>query len=250
MNLDTGINLEGLNPVVSDRIRPLIEEILRKYAENIHSIHIVGSAVTPDFNKNTSDINSVIILDKVGLDFLEFLARLGKRYGKKKIAAPLIMTMEYIEKSLDVFPVEFHDFRLIHKTIAGEDVLKGLPIKKENLRLQCEREIKARQIGLIQGYISSTGDRESITTLLIRSFTGCIPLLRAIIFLLGKEPPVLRADVIKTFQEIAADSSVYEELTMLRNKQIKPSSSELNHIFDRYYKSLEKISKIIDDLRS
>ncbi len=250
MNSKIEISLEGLNPVVSDRIRFFIGDILKEYAENTHSIHIVGSAVTPDFNENTSDINSVIILNKMSLDFIEFLAPLGKRYGKKRIAAPLIMTPEYIQKSLDVFPIEFHDFRLIHKTIAGEDILKGLQIKKENLRLQCEREIKARLVGLIQGYISSAGDRELITTLLIRSFTGCIPLFRAIIFLLGKEPPVMRADVIGIFQEIAADSSVYEELMLLRNKQIKPSKSDLDHIFERYNNSLEKIGKIIDELRA
>lgn len=243
------INFEGLNPVVSDRIRPFLEDILKEYAENIHSIHIVGSAVTPDFNEKTSDINSVIILNEINFNFVEFLAPLGKKYGKQRIAAPLIMTPEYIQDSLDVFPIEFHDFRLIHKTIAGEDILKVLLIKKENLRLQCEREIKARLIGLIQGYISSAGDRELIATLLIKAFTGCIPIFRAIIFLLGKEPPILRADVIKAFQEIAADSSVYEKLTLLRNKQIKPSKTELNHIFDHYHKSLKKIGKIIDELQ-
>ncbi len=244
------VNLEGLNPVVSYRIGPFLDDILKGYAENIHSIHIVGSAVTPDFNEKTSDINSVIILNEINLNFVEFLAPLGKKYGKHRIAAPLIMTPEYIQDSLDVFPIEFHDFRLIHKTIAGEDILKGLQIKKENLRLQCEREIKARLIGLIQGYISSAGDREFITKLLIRSFTGCIPLFRAIIFLLGKEPPVMRADVIRIFQEIAADSSVYEKLMLLRNKQIKPSKPELNHIFEHYHNSLEKIGKIIDELQS
>ncbi len=244
------VNLEGLNPVVSDRIRPFLEDILKEYSAKMHSIHIVGSAVTPDFNEKTSDINSVIILSEINLNFVEFLAPLGKKYGKHRIAAPLIMTPEYIQDSLDVFPIEFHDFRLIHKTITGEDILKGLLIKKENLRLQCEREIKARLIGLIQGYISSAGDRELIATLLVRSFTGCIPLFRAIIFLLGKEPPIIRHDVITTFQEVAAaDSDIFEKLMLLRNKQIKPSKEELNHIFEHYHNSLKKIGKIIDELR-
>lgn len=243
------INLEGLNTIVSDRIKPFIEDILKEYAKSIHSIHIVGSAVTPDFKEKTSDINSVIILSGMNLNFVEFLAPLGKKYGKHRISAPLIMTPEYIQDSLDVFPIEFHDFRLIHKTIWGEDILKGLLIKKENLRLQCEREIKARLIGLIQGYISSAGDKELITTSLIKSFTGCIPLFRAIIFLLDKEPPVKRSDVIRIFQELAADSSIYEKLILLRNKQIKPSKTELNHIFEHYYNSLKKIGKIIDELR-
>lgn len=243
------INLEGLNPFVSERIRPFFEDILAKSTSNIHSIHIVGSAVTPDFNKDKSDINSLIILKKMSLDLIEFLAPLGKRYGRKRIAAPLIMTEEYLQRSLDVFPVEFHDFRLIHKTVVGEDILKGLQIKKENLRLQCEREIKARLIGLVQGYISSAGERDLIASILIRSFTGCIPLLRAIIYLLGKEPPVLRVDVIEAFKEVSVDFSVFEEMALLRNKEIKPSIRELNQLFERFYHFLEELSKIIDELR-
>lgn len=244
------INLGGLNPLVSEKIEPFFRDILKRYADNLHSIHIIGSAVTPDFNKDRSDINSLIILNKMNLEFIEFLAPLGRKYGKKRIAAPLIMTEEYLRRSLDVFPVEFYDFRLIHKTIAGEDILKGLQINKENLRLQCEREIKARLLGLIQGYISSAGDKELITSTLIRSFTGCIPLLRATIYLLGKESPVLRADVIKAFKEISVEFRVFEEMSLLRNKEIKPSIKELDHIFERYLNALEGLGKIIDELHS
>ena len=107
------LNLEKLSTVVSQKTKPFIDEILNKYFENIHSIHIVGSAVTEDFNEKTSDINSVFVLKKMDLKFIELLAPLGKRYKKKGIAAPLIMTPEYINNSLDVFPIEFLDFILI-----------------------------------------------------------------------------------------------------------------------------------------
>lgn len=249
MDAPISIDVEGLTPIVSERIRPFFGEILTAYGKEIHSLHIVGSAVTADFNEDISDINSLIILNKMSLDFIEFLAPLGKRYGKKRIAAPLLMTVEYLQRSLDVFPVEFHDFRLIHKTIAGEDIIKGLQINKENLRLQCEREIKVRLIGLIQGYISSAGETKLIASILIRSFTGCIPLLRAILYLLDKEPPILRADVIKAFQEVSSNFSVFGELSLLRNRQIKPSIRELNRIFEQYHNSLEEIGKILDELQ-
>lgn len=245
------VNLEGLNLVVAERIMPFLDDILKEYAEIMHSIHIVGSAVTLDFHEKTSDINSVIVLNEMDMGFVKFIALLGKKYSKKRIAAPLIMTPGYIQGSLDVFPIEFHDFRLIHKTVVGEDVLSGLQIKREYLRLQCEREAKTKLIGLRQGYISSSGDKELIATLLVRSFTGCIPLFRAIIYLLGKEPPIIRHDVIETFQGIAAaDSDIFEKLMLLRNKQIKPSREDLNSIFEQYYRAIERIVKIIDELQS
>ncbi len=244
------INLESVNPYVSKKIEPFLREILIEYRDNIHSIHIVGSAVTPDFNEKTSDINSIIVINSMNLNFIEFIASLGKKYGKKRLASPLIMTPEFIHNSIDVFPVEFHEFKLIHKTVYGHDIFNELQIKKEELRLQCEREIKSKLVGIIKGYISSAGNKELIIETLLKSFTGCIPLFRAVIILAGMEPPIPRTDVIKVFQEITTETKVYDELMLLRNKKIKPSRRELDRIFEEYYKSLEKVSIFIDGLKS
>jgi hypothetical protein len=110
------INLAEIPPVVAEKIHPFIEEILHGHSSNIHSYHIVGSAVIPDYNERLSDINSVIVLHNMDLKFITYLAPFGKKYGKKRIAAPLVMTQEYIRNSQDAFPIEFLDFKLIHKT--------------------------------------------------------------------------------------------------------------------------------------
>ena len=96
--------LEKLKPAAAKRIKPFLEELLTGYREKIDSIHITGTAVTDDFDEKISDVNSVIVLVKMDLKFLELLAPLGKKYGKQRVAAPLIMTPEYIKSSLDVFP--------------------------------------------------------------------------------------------------------------------------------------------------
>lgn len=244
------IRLEGLNPVVSGRITPFIEDMLREYSASIHSIHIVGSAVTPDFNEKTSNVNSVIILHKINFDFIRFLTSLGKKYSKKGIAAPLIMTLEYVYDSLDVFPVEFHDFRLIHRTVFGEDIFGGLVIERGYLRLQCEREIKVRLIGLRQSYISSFGEKDRLANILSQFIVGCMPIIRAIIYLLGKEPPAKRHDAVKTFNELTSiEAGVLEKLLLLRSNAIKPSLKELHQMFEQFYAVLESTGKVVDEIR-
>lgn len=244
------IRLEGLNRVVSGRITPFIEDMLREYSASIHSIHIVGSAVTPDFNEKTSNVNSVIILHKINFDFIRFLTSLGKKYSKKGIAAPLIMTLEYVYDSLDVFPVEFHDFRLIHRTVFGEDIFGGLVIERGYLRLQCEREIKARLIGLRQSYISSFGEKDRLANILSQFIVGYMPIIRAIIYLLGKEPPAKRHDAVKTFNELTSiEAGVLEKLLLLRSNAIKPSLKELHQMFEQFYAVLESTGKVVDEIR-
>jgi hypothetical protein len=243
------LNLSGLIPSVARRIAPMVEEIAREHSQVIHSFHIVGSAVMPDYNEKLSDINSVIILHTMDLQFITFLAPLGKKHGKKRIAAPLVMTPEYIRDSRDAFPIEFLDFKLIHKTVYGEDIFRDIEVARQPLRLQAEREIKTKLIGLRQGYISSLGKKKPLATLLVRSVTGSMALFRAIITLLGKEPPVARTEVIKTYESSAGvESDIFAKLLLLKAGKMKPSEHELRALFKRYYDALEATEKIIDEL--
>ncbi len=241
----------SLIPSVEKKITPMLDDLLREHKSNIHSIHIVGSAVIPDYNEKLSDINSVIVLNDMDLKFIEFLAPLGRKYGKKGIAAPLVMTPEYIKNSLDAFPIEFHDFKLIHKTVYGPDILQQIEVDRSYLRLQCEREIKSRLIGLRQGYVSSLGKKKDLKAVLTRSFTGSMALFRAIIALLGKVPPVSRAEVISVFtSSTSVQTGPFDKMLQLKAGRIKPSEQELQSLFEDYYATFEATGKIIDVLPS
>jgi hypothetical protein len=244
-------DLTGLIPSVAAKLEPMVADILSEHAQNIHSVHVVGSAVAPDYNEKFSDINSVIVLNEMSLKFIAFLAPLGKKYGKKRIAAPLVMTPEYIRKSLDVFPVEFLNYKLVHKTVYGSDILADLQILGPHLRLQCEREIKVKLIGLRQGYLSSLGKKKDLAAALVRSLTGSIALFRAIIQLLGKEPPISRIDAIQAFGAATkTETGVFERLLTLKTNAVNPSEQELQALFERYYKALESVDKIINELHA
>lgn len=240
-----------LVPSVANKISPLVDEIIQEHSQNLHSIHVVGSAVMPDYDEKLSDINSVVILNNMDLKFIAFLAPLGKKYAKKRISAPLVMTPEYIRKSIDAFPVEFLDIKLIHKTVYGENIFSNMVIDKHSLHLQCERDIKVKLMGLRQGFISSLGNKEHLAGGLIRSITGTMALFRAIIFLLGKEPPLPRTDVINALGvEAGIKTDIFEKLLMLKAGTLKATDQELHSIFEAYYNVLESVEKITDNLHA
>jgi predicted nucleotidyltransferase len=245
----SAISLEKLKPAASTKVQPFLEEILSAYRERIHSIYITGSAITEDFHEDRSDVNSIIVLKKMDLKFLELLAPLGKKYAKRRVAAPLIMTPEYIESSLDVFPIEFLNFKLIHKTVFGEDVFDAIQVGRRDLRHQCERELKVKLIWLRQGYLASLGDRKLLTESFVNSITGYIPLFRGIIFLLGGEPPAGQADVISALAKTAHISTdVFARVLREKKERIKLSLVELNTIFEDYYNTTEKRGKRVDEI--
>jgi hypothetical protein len=242
------LNLDHISHAASVRIRPFFVGILEGCPEAINSLYVTGSAITGDFNEKTSDVNSLIVLNEITFDFLRFLSPLGKRFGAKGVAAPLIMTPAYINESLDVFPMEFLELKTIHKLVYGKDILSKINIETPLLRLQCEREIKTRLIGLRQGYISVLGEPKEISLLLARSITGCIPLFRAVVVLMGGKPPVEKATVI---EQLAAtpklNAAPFVDAFALKSKPSKDRDIVLP-LFEAYYTNLEALSDIVNAL--
>ncbi|MEJ2655842.1 MAG: hypothetical protein P8012_01410 [Desulfobacterales bacterium] len=238
------------NDTAAERFTPFQNEILKNHQDNIHSITITGSALTDDFDSDKSDVNSVFVLNKMNLRFLEVLASLGKTYRKKRISAPLIMTPEYIMHSLDVFPIEFLNIKLIHETVFGEDLFQNLVIDPSDLRLQCERELKVRLIGLRQGYISSVGDARILTDLFMSTITGYIPLFRGIILILGKEPPLRNGDVLAVLEDVSGvNIQVFRTVLKEKRQKTKMTITQLNAIFKDYYAAVEKLGDITDGIK-
>jgi hypothetical protein len=236
-----------LNSAAAERFKPFQDEILKHHKKIIHSITITGSALTDDFDPVKSDVNSVFVLHSMDLKFIELLAPLGKTYGNKSIASPLIMTPKYIQNSLDVFPLEFLNIQLLHETIFGEDFFQNLVIDRSDLRLQCEREVKARLIGLRQGYLSSSGDAKILTDLFINTISGYIPLFRGIILLLGKEPPLRNEDVLTVLAVVSGvDTQVFNTVLKQKKQKTKMMVKQLTAIFKDYYVAIEKLGDITD----
>jgi predicted nucleotidyltransferase len=249
-NPEVVMNDLNVKPMIIERFNPFQNEILRAYKYNVHSITLTGSALTDDFVPGKSDINSVVVLKKMDLKFLELLATLGKKYQKKRIAAPLIMTPDYIVNSLDVFPIEFLNIKLLHKTIFGKNLFQDLKINRSDLRLQCERELKVRLIGLRQGYISCLGNSKMLIDMFIDSFSGYIPLFKGIILLLGKEPPVTSRDVIDVLEEVSGEStSVFNIILKQKKQKTKLMMGQLNSIFEDYYAAIKRLGDITDGIK-
>jgi len=239
----------NLRTAIKDRYQPFLEVLLEDHKDKIHSVYIVGSALTRDFEPKISDINSVIVLHEMDLKFLELLAPLGKKYGKKRISAPLIMTPAYIDKSRDVFPIEFLNIKLLHHTVFGQDIFKDLDIDRSDLRHQCERELKVKLIGLRQGYISTAGDQKILAKGFADSFAGYMPLFKTIIVLLGREAPQNNPEILSVLTDITGiRTDAFKQVLALKKRQTKPTIEKLNIVFEDYYEIIEQLGEMIDAL--
>ena len=245
----SNLSLEGLNSEAASKVASFFESIISSSGELIHSLYVTGNALTNDFNPNKSDVNSVIVLKRMDLAFLEHLAPMGKKLSRAGVAAPLIMTPEYISTSFDVFPIELLSFKLSHHFAYGEaDLFANIEINGSDLRHQCERELKVKLISLRQGYLGAMGEAKALRNSFASAITGYIPLFRGIIHLGGGLAPLLYDDVIKTLSgATGVDCAVYQKALAIKRGG-KPDKAELDTLFENYYTATEKLCEYVDQI--
>jgi len=227
----------------------IVEKYKTVFGEKLVSIHIYGSAVTGDFNPKYSDINVAIILENLDLKNLIVAKEIIKKLRKRHVSAPLFLTKNYIESSLDTFPIEFLNIKSAHKTIYGDDFFEKLKINPKNLRLQAERELKGKLLILRLAFLESIGNLRVIRSLISSSFSSFIPVMKAIVVIKNKEIPEAVVDIIrKTADILNIDLTVFLQAYDIKNRKIKMKGEQLVEFFERYVKVVDQVSEIVDKL--
>lgn len=239
-------NAAKKNPDVFVRFTESLQE---REDIRLHSLHLVGSILTDDFRAGQSTIDSVLVLESIDSTVLAAIAALGRQFHAKDIAAPYLMTPSYIQESLDVFPIEFFNFQLLHQTVLGSDVFADLVIHKEDLRKQCEREIKSKYLWLQQGYIKCLGEASQLHKLLAASITDYLPLFRALLKIGGIAVPANCEEVVTGLNQLTSfDTSVFERVFAERHSGAAVLEKEMDTVFDQYLLATQQLMVFIDAL--
>jgi predicted nucleotidyltransferase len=185
----------------NDIVERYVADYRAAFGNNLISVIMYGSAVTHEYRPRHSDINTLIVLDTCEIsDLAKCLGIAGKWLGKK-VAIPFFMTKEYIATALDSYPIEFIDMRSNYKVLFGEDVLARFNIKKEHVRLQCERELRGIALHLRREYVRTHNGRVALSLLLAASVKRLLPIFKALLVLNDRQIPKLKSDIIMAVEE-------------------------------------------------
>jgi hypothetical protein len=240
------LNLSRLDPKVAEVAKPFFEEVILAGGTRVISIAVVASAVTPDYRHGKSDINSVIVVDAIDTPLLDSIAALGKRFGRKGLAVPLVVTPGYIARSLDSFPLEFLEFQSAHAVVYGDDLFSGLVFDNADVRLAAERGLKGLTVNLQRGYLSCVGDAKRLRDLLVTSLNAAVPLLRGILFYRGISAPATKAECVRAAtRALGLSAEPFEKILAMRDGDT-PREDELRSIFKGLYDAIDAQSEAID----
>ncbi|MBN2017034.1 MAG: hypothetical protein JW794_02705 [Candidatus Cloacimonetes bacterium] len=231
--------------------KTIYKEILDCYSEtfkgSLHSLYIYGSATTEDFNEKYSDINVAVILDDISIRNLIKARTCIKKLNKKHVTAPLFLTEEYINDSLDSFPLEFLSIKNSHITLFGDDVFKDIAIEPDHVRLQAERELKGKLLLLRASFLENIDQKYILNGLVVSSFSALIPVLKGILFVKGSDIPINALDVVqKTSVVTEIDLSSFEAAYKIKNRHLKLKNEELITFFESYISAVDSLAELVD----
>ncbi len=215
---------------------------------NLESVILYGSAVGHDFSKEYSDYNTVVVLKDVAPAEIAVMGKLVRNWVRHGNPAPHIFDMKHIERSRDVFPLEFIDIADRHEVLFGTDPFKNIKIDGANLRHQCESELKGKLLHLRAHFAINSHKPKRVAGAMLKSFPGFVAVFRGVVHLTG-EPP--EKDMRKLVEQLAKrvdfNPQVFMDLILIREgKAFLPRKAEAMSTFENYLTELETITTFVD----
>jgi hypothetical protein len=227
----------------------VIENYRQLFGTDLISIIVYGSAATGEYIPGKSDINFMIVLSEDGINSLDRAFKAVLKWQKRNVATPLFLTEQYVQTSLDTFPIEYLNFQNSYELLYGKDILKGLAFDPDLLRLQCEREIKGKLLALREAFVETGGRRRRLQELVAESVQAFIAIFNGLLYLHGKPLPRHKRDVMRQVCEtFHMDSALFDKLLDVKEKKLKLSGWELRALFQAYLKEVQRLWKRVDSL--
>jgi hypothetical protein len=243
-------NMERLPVSVQKAVKPFLEDLLAGLNDNVVSIFVHGSATGEDYDAKTSDINIGFVLKDVSISAIKSVIKKVRTALKKKITVPLFLSQEYINKSLDTFPMEFLEMKETGIVVYGENVLDSIDVKKEDLRRECEYQLKGKLITIRQAFLEQALSRRGLEILLKQSLNSLFPVFRTILRLKADKTLVLNKE--ETLEALSGgckvDVSSFMEVYKDKKSDGRIGGKPAEEFIEAFLIELNRLSEIVDEM--
>lgn len=215
--------------------------------DNLVAVILYGSAALGDYVPGRSDLNVLIVLEDASVGELKQTAKVVREARRKRSIEPRFMSIEEMRRATDVLPMPFLDMQENYTVLHGQDVLADLVISRENLRLQCESQLRIILLRMRHRFLYSIRDRHRLRTILSESFTKLLHILKTLYRLEGETPPASKADIVASAAErYGLDRDVLTHLLELKLETKKFSQEELEELFEGYLSIVKATTVRVD----
>jgi len=243
--------VRGLRPApepLGAEARAWIAPLTQAAGPSFRALYLYGSALAPDFDKATSNVNLLFVVDDLSGARLAPLAAAVSKVRAQKSPwrfAPLVLEEEQVHRAADVFPSDFLDLVQRRALLEGIDLFAATAIDEAHMRFQCEYELRARLIGLRQAYLFHAGAPDKCKEILAGSAHGASALYRHLLYLVGREPVEDRAGLAQAVADaFGVDAAALRAPYDARKEQVTAADAPAR--LGAYFDTLSALARAVD----
>ena len=230
------------------KLEELVSRLKEAAGKNLESVVLYGSAASGTYRPGTSDLNVLCTLVTIDVHELQLLAPVVLWWTREeKEPTPLFFLSEELQSSTDVFPIESLDVKRAHRVLYGSDPVGNLEIPMNLHRVQVERDLRLLLLRLRQHVLQAGKNELEYTTILKRTASGALTLLRHTLLAFGEEPP---AEPYAIFERIGvvtgAEAGAFQAAYDFHEGEGLADDSFV--VYDHYIHALEKVVNAMDRL--
>ncbi|HWP65329.1 MAG TPA: hypothetical protein VNO26_05395 [Candidatus Limnocylindria bacterium] len=181
----------------------LVADCRRLFGERLLALALYGEAATAAYRPLVSPLETVLVLDRIGIADLRALRARVKAWQRLRLDVPLVLDREHLAGARDVFPLEMLELHERHRLLHGaDDPFAALgPPSASQLRLELEEQLRGKLLHLRASYLALAG-RDGLPELLRAVGTTLDVVLRGLLALAGRPRPDGAADVLRALGEL------------------------------------------------
>jgi hypothetical protein len=229
------------------KVDEFVQKLKSSAGENLKAVALYGSAVTGEFHAKHSDLNLLCILEKADAARIEALHAPVEWWLWQGHRAPLVFTLEELQRSADIFAIELLDMKTHHRMLLGEDVLAGLTVALHYHAIQVERELRTDWLRLRQSILTAPKKGDAHLNLMTSSFSAFAALFRHALIALGEPPAANKREAIERVGRFArADPDGFLTILDFREGKRKPREIVVEETLERYFAFVEAVTDEFD----
>jgi predicted nucleotidyltransferase len=218
----------------------------RDLGDRMRSAALFGSAARDEWIDGVSDVNVLVLVDRIDAQLLARGSGTARSSVKRRVM-PLLMELDEWRRAADVFSIELADMRDAHVPLFGDDPVAHYAADSSNLRLQAERELRAKLLHLHAGMLLAGDDRKRLGQLFLHALPSFTTYLRAALRLADEPVPVTTPEVIENGCRLAgADPASFQRVYAARSSRSKLEPDPGDTLADRFNTSAQQLAEYID----
>ncbi|MGH7558215.1 MAG: hypothetical protein ACREMD_10660 [Gemmatimonadota bacterium] len=218
------------------------------YGPTLRSVLLYGSVPRGDAVTGTSDINLLVVVDRIHLPDLERITPLARQWLVDERCAPMLIGREDWPRAGDAFAIEVAEMHDHCRVLFGDDPLAGVDVNRVALRNQAEHELRGRLVQLHEALMLAAMEPERVGGILVAALPSFATYFRVALRLAGRSAPARMEDAIREVASLVGGDP--EGCIRVVEKRIAREAPRLvldDVITMKYYDLVRRVLAYVDE---